>query len=685
MFMLVAGTVAGLLATVTYMANRSLERLSQELINRTASQAESALQEYLAPARSGLTQLEFWSQSGTFDPDQTDRSNALIVPMMLAYPQLGIVTTGDVAGHHFMLRREGDVFVNREMRPTAPKRAIVSRFKNGALGLVQLDRVDKDLDFDHRDRPWFKNAINRAADQEPYWTKPYLAHDSKEPIVTLAKKLLRPNGEPYVAAVHLFLRDLSLFTERMSPSKNGATWIMDDGRKLLGLPAATFFVDEAARQKAVLSRPDPQGAPVLAVAVDAWKAQAKPLAPIRIEHDGEAYWAGFRRVLLNDKRGLWIGTMIPEADFRGDVRSQQYMTLFIGFFALCVATFFSRRIARGYSRVIERLVEQTERLRELRTGERMEIQTRLVEVHRLATAHEQMRRALDAFARYVPTDLVRELLRQDEAAKLGVVERRLTVFFSDIRGFTTIAESMSPTDLTDQLAEYFAAMLEELNAQNATIDKFIGDAIMAFWGAPTAINAADHATCAVRAAMGCQARLAVLNRKWAQQPNRRALPTRIGLATGSVMVGNVGAPERLNYTLVGDTANLASRLEGANRFFGTTILVSEAVALEAGGAFEFREVDRIAVKGKNASVLVFEPIGVRGQVDPERLSFSVEYEAALGAYRGRSFDEAIARLDRLDERVENDESVARLRRACKVFRETPPPEGWQGETHLDEK
>ena len=212
MFMLVAGTVAGLLATVTYMANRSLERLSQELINRTASQAESALQEYLAPARSGLTQLEFWSQSGTFDPDQTDRSNALIVPMMLAYPQLGIVTTGDVAGHHFMLRREGDVFVNREMRPTAPKRAIVSRFKNGALGLVQLDRVDKDLDFDHRDRPWFKNAINRAADQEPYWTKPYLAHDSKEPIVTLAKKLLRPNGEPYVAAVHLFLRYISWFT-----------------------------------------------------------------------------------------------------------------------------------------------------------------------------------------------------------------------------------------------------------------------------------------------------------------------------------------------------------------------------------------------------------------------------------------------------------------------------------------
>jgi adenylate cyclase len=244
---------------------------------------------------------------------------------------------------------------------------------------------------------------------------------------------------------------------------------------------------------------------------------------------------------------------------------------------------------------------------------------------------------LQSFARYVPIEVVRELLRRGEVAQIGGRTEVLTVLFTDIRGFTTIAERMSPETLTAQMAEYFDGMLKILHSNKATVDKFVGDAVVAFWGAPS--PDANHAEHAVKAVLDCVKQLHEFNHAW-EKRGLPALPTCFGLNTGPVVVGNVGAPSRLSYTALGDTVNLASRLESLNRTYGTGALASQAVRDAAGRGFLWRQVDLVAVKGKSQGVKIYEALGQEGEVAPETLAFAERYEKALQLYQSRKFRQA---------------------------------------------
>ena len=238
------------------------------------------------------------------------------------------------------------------------------------------------------------------------------------------------------------------------------------------------------------------------------------------------------------------------------------------------------------------------------------------EVAVVADAVDRMKASLRSFGRYVPADLVREMLAQGQEARLGGETRCLTIHFSDIESFTTLSEHLTPTDLVRHLAEYLDCMSETIRDQQGTIDKFIGDGIMAFWNAPNAVP--DHAAQACRAALRAQERLAALRPRWeaAGQPVFKA---RIGLHTGEVIVGNFGTEERFAYTAMGDPVNLASRLEGQNKAYGTYICASQAVRDAAGPDFEWRRLDRVAVVGRSEGTDMYELLGERGTVAAEIL------------------------------------------------------------------
>ncbi len=314
------------------------------------------------------------------------------------------------------------------------------------------------------------------------------------------------------------------------------------------------------------------------------------------------------------------------------------------------------------------------RVRQLDLEGDLRLESRFREIARMRDAVLGMKAGLRSFRKYVPTDLVRELIREGQEAELGARRAELTVFFSDIAGFTTLAESTTPEGLAADLAGYFDLMTSTILESGGTVDKYIGDAVMAFWGAPAARP--DHAAAALRTALLLRARLAELNAD-RERRGRPPIHTRIGLATGEVMVGNFGYAQRLNYTVMGDTVNLASRLEGLNQHVGTTVLCSEATARAAGPAVVTRLLGCVAVKGKREGVRIHEPLAA-GSAAPAQAAAAAAWNAAFARYLARDFSGAEPAFSAWLAAHPGDEPAARLVRQCRAFAAQPPGPDWNG-------
>jgi len=277
------------------------------------------------------------------------------------------------------------------------------------------------------------------------------------------------------------------------------------------------------------------------------------------------------------------------------------------------------------------------------------------------------------FGQYMSGAVINHLLAHPEKLQLGGERRRVTLFFSDLAGFTTISERLSAETVVGLLNDYLSAMTEIILDEEGTVDKFEGDAIMAFWGAP--LDQPDQAARACRAALRQQAALAELNRRFAGL-NLPPLSMRIGLNTGDAIVGNLGSQKRFDYTVIGDTVNLASRLEGVNKFYGSHVMASEATVAECAGAVEFRELDLVAVKGKEQAIRVFEVLGLTGELEPELIKRRQDFAQALELYRQGRFPEAGAAFEAILTENPEDGPARIYRDRCRRFQEAPPPADW---------
>ena len=266
-------------------------------------------------------------------------------------------------------------------------------------------------------------------------------------------------------------------------------------------------------------------------------------------------------------------------------------------------------------------------------------------------------------------------MAKGEVARIGGHTETLTILFTDIAGFTNISEGMSPEALTNHLAEYFQAMIDALHHHGATVDKIVGDAIVAFWGAPTPMP--DQTDRALKGVLECRDTLEGLNQTWRAQ-GLPELPTRFGLATGPVVVGNMGARTRLAYTVLGDTVNLASRLEGLNKVYGTTVLVDMGTQQAGGDRYAMRHLDRIIVAGKTQATDIFEVLGETGTVPMVKLTAARRYEAAWEMYRSGDFHQALEELAGFEAEFGPDAAVERLRQTCEAYRRCPPDPDWDG-------
>jgi adenylate cyclase len=298
------------------------------------------------------------------------------------------------------------------------------------------------------------------------------------------------------------------------------------------------------------------------------------------------------------------------------------------------------------------------------------------------TEGKRRRQLRTVFDKYMAADVVDEIMRNPDAIRLGGEKQELSVLFSDIAGFTSISEQMDPETLVELLNRYLSAMTEIILRHRGNVNKYLGDGIMAIFGAPR--GEPNHASLACFAALDSQAELAGLRERWKAegQPEIRA---RIGINSGPLVVGNMGSQARMEYTVMGDAVNLASRLEGANKFYDTLILLGPRTYELAANDIDVREVDRLRVKGKQDPVVVFELLARKGALPDERRPVIEAYRTGLAAYKQRDFATAATHFaSALTLDPKDGPALVYLARA-KEYLMAPPPEEWDGVYDLTSK
>ncbi|MGO9429683.1 adenylate/guanylate cyclase domain-containing protein [Rhodoblastus sp.] len=452
-----------------------------------------------------------------------------------------------------------------------------------------------------------------------------------------------------VLSLDITLASLSAFLRAQRITPHTLAFLFSDLGILLAYPDDTRAVGEAGGGRVSWTTLQASDDPVLGAV---WNAYASgQLGPGRgklLSVDGTAMLARLESVESLENPPVLVAVVAPRSDFTAavdaSVRSGTLLALGAFLLGFAAIAFMSWRIARP----LGVLTREAQSIRRFELAAPLVLRSRITEVERLAEAIAAMKATLSSFAIYLPRDLVRQFLAAGAEPQLGGERIALSVMFTDIQGFTTIAENLDPMELTHIASAYFEAVTRELLAAGATIDKYIGDSVMAFWNAPR--RNPDHAAHACAGALRARAVTQHLTEAFAAR-GWPELWTRFGVHTGEAVVGNVGSSDRMAYTAMGGMVNLASRLEGLNKLYGTQILVSEATRAAAGPGFVFRPVDIVVVKGATSPMPVHELLGVTDaaaapdlRARDAAIASLKTWEACVAAYREGRFDAARAAL-----------------------------------------
>src|SRR5689334_5176921 len=386
-------------------------------------------------------------------------------------------------------------------------------------------------------------------------------------------------------------------------------------------------------------------------------------------------YASTATIMRDQRRALWISAIV---------------TALAAILGLTVSIITSTGITRPVLRLLEgtRAVQAGQLNGSIAITTRDEIGQLTAAFNRMVEQLRRNERVRETFGKYIDPQIVERLI--DRPALSGVEGNRrvMTIMFCDMKGFTSLSEGVTPQGLVKLMNHFLSTMSVPIRKHKGIIDKYIGDSIMAYWGPPFTEDA-DQARLACLAAIDMLGRVALMRAELPELLGVRFIPNecdiRIGIATGEVLVGSIGSELMMSYTVMGDTVNLASRLEMANKIYGTHSLVSEATIAVAGAAIEAREIDQLVVVGQTVPKTVFEILGRAGKLTDKQLQMRSRYSEGLTAYRARDWGEARRALQSALEVAPGDGPSMTLLRRIETFEANPPAEAWDGSWQLDHK
>ena len=655
---------------------RTAEAISQQLASTINEQIVAAVRKEVSAivdeARAAHTAIRTLFLQNVLDTREADKREFVFLSQLQSQATISWAAFGWPDGSFFAAHKLGDRHLEMmEISLTDhPGQRRVDEYEV-IPGDIEFERRRfESTDFRVSDQAWFKTGI---AAEGPQWFKVLNHPIGERPSIAYAGPIDVYQERQGVLAIIIEYTRLSHFLSQLEVGRTGTAFIFDGGGDLVAAPDKN--ADElhpAHGQEALL----PLAQMALARAGDEGRTQAWRR---RLTFDGSAYEVALTPLPFP---GWSLATVIPEAEFLGPVETT-LRRLIIGLAAgALLAAALSAMLARSViAAPLTRVVGEIRHVENFALDRVRRHPSRLAEISSLSGAIAEMAAGLSAFRKFIPADLVRLLLRQGVEAKPGGSIQHLTVMFIDIAGFTGLSERMGDR-LVPLLSAYLDLTSDVIVANGGTIDKFIGDAVMAFWGAPT--PQPDHALLCCRAALACRT---ALGNSGLADDQGQPLHIRIGINSGRMLVGNIGSELRLNYTVIGDAVNVASRLEGANKHYETQILIGAATKRLVDDVMITREIDRIAVYGKTEGLAVYELIGSVQEASggTPRPAWIALYEEGLLKYRKRDFSGAIRCFETVLRERPNDRPTELMLDRCKLLEQSGADETWSPVVTLQSK
>jgi len=685
-----------LIIVTTYLHSaNSMRSLTHILMENISVQTVEKAVNYLQPARRGLDLSKGLAKADILRSSSPREIEKYFRELLSQYPEFVMLNYGQENGDFMMVKRMPDQsFSTKWIRREGELAYTTWEHQNAGW---QEHEAFKNMEepasqaYDPRKRPWYMDSKKKG---NAVWTQAYIFFSDRKPGISCASPIFAADSTSLigVVSIDIGIEEISKFIGNLRIGENGKAFIINRKGNLIAYPAKTDAdLVQLLEEKEVEGQKKIDLRHILNSSDSALTLSYKTLMGEKVSISSQCEIFKFEEIRFDlnsstfmgtylpfpaDSEWPWIvGVIIPEDDFMAAIRRNNMISFAISLTALITALAVGVILARKITKPLAEISEEAAYIRNLDLAPREKADSRISEIMNLSSSMDGMKKGLVSFEKYVPSELVRLLLKSGMEARLGGAKQELTVLFSDIAGFTKISEQFSPEILVSALGEYLDEMSRIIHSQNGTVDKFIGDAIMAFWGAPLPVR--YHALHACRGALLCQRRLKDLRKEWAKK-GMPVFKTRFGINTGEVIVGNMGCEKRMDYTVIGDHVNLASRLEGTNKVYGTGIIISENTAREVKDEMALRILDYVAVVGKKESIAIYELICEKKELPPEAEKFIAMYAEALELYRNRKWKEAGMLLTDAQRTYAADRPAKVLQERCINYISEPPAADWNG-------
>jgi len=665
--LLLMATAGTLLFIFFQFWKSSVHSLAYGLMDRQSEAVVAKMESYFNPVFPALQYVHEAVIRNPADLDDWESTGRRMLPLLKALPGITWIYYTDASDKRMIGAMKSTMDDRHFIYYRGPGDATLSRVfslqPDGSLQPDTLPGLSGSEVYDPFTRPWFRNALQHDS---PRWTDPY--RFLNQDIIGMSASWAHrdPAGKVLgVYAVDIVVTDLAVFLQKLRMEKQGGVFLLNDR----GLP---------------LFELNPDDQQVFDQCIQALEEQSIDLGSLERDTRIDLIYGNIGNRMLCSIRALegagqpdcFILTLVPGQSIFGVIRENVGLFLASILVTLVASIWFGLRAARRIADPLTQVSREMARIAEFDISTDPVGSSRIHELAIVSGALDKMKSSLRAFSRYVPRDIVRSALADGQEARVGGKVRDLTILFADIGGFTTLSESMTPDEVFGELSECLNILTSEPENHGGSMLTFLGDGVLAVFNAPQQLT--DHPKAAVTSALGIRASLARLN----ERRSGDGLPpfvVRIGVHTDQVLVGNVGIPDRFSYSVLGDGVNLASRLEGLNKYYLTDILCSQAVMEATEDKFEWHYIDQITVKGRRQAVRIYLPLGLKGSMDQEILTSRNHYEAGIRLYNQREFGKAHHCFEAASTGRNPQHHAARVMsdRCLHYTLHSPPPE-WDG-------
>lgn len=617
-------------------------------------------------------------EDGLVDINNPRERKSFFLSLIGTNPNVSWFSYGWANGDFVGAQRISSGEIRYHIRDYIPEKGITKNityfYKFTKNKLEEVNKIEHDSKYNATERGWYKRAIQSSS---LIWTPIYVFSTNSKPGLNVAiasnisdEENTNKKNFNGVLSIAIELERLSSFTKNINIGKTGALFIIDSQERLI---ASKNFADIISRKgkKASLTKIETvKSSLFLQIIHNIVKDNNIKLYNFKDlkkfeyydKNENEKYHIILSKI---PNRDLIIATIVPEEDFLAEIEKNTENLFLLIILIISISLFIgSYLVKRLIITPVSEITANTKHIQAFDLDKVTTTSSKIEEINQLSDSVDGMKSGLNSFKKYLPVNIVKDLIANKVEAKVGGEEKIVTIFFSDIANFTNISEELG-VKLLPHLEEYFENMSDEIKVRKGTIDKYIGDAIMAFWNAPS--SNPNHAGDACVSAIKCQHKLKRLRLQWGRS-GKPMLNTRIGINTGSVIVGNIGSDYKMDYTVLGDSVNLASRLESINKVYKTDSIISESTYDLAKNDIISRNLDIVAVKGKTEGVTIHELIDT---YDSElNYNWIHIYEDGLSYMQAGQLEKAISYFKKVHEAkgVEDIPSVLMMERCVNFIK-----------------